>query len=87
MGGLPHVNVNIIIGQYGTTGRRDADGFSANSEFVDYLSYESMDNAVAASRTKVKDVVLERLGSFEYLFCHALHLVKMESPMSSRTCK
>ena len=56
--GLSHVNVKIIICQHGTSSRWNPHGLAANPEFVNHLSHEPVDNAVAATRTVVKDVIL-----------------------------
>ena len=65
---LDHVDIEIVVGQHGTSRRRDADRDAPDIQFIDHLGDQPVGDAVTASRTVVKDRVLHAFRSAKHFF-------------------
>jgi hypothetical protein len=74
--GLDHVDIEIVVGQNGASGRRDADRDAPDVQLIDHLGDQPVGDAVAASRTVVKDVLFHAFGSAKNL----LHFFVLVGP-------
>ena len=60
VGSFNPVDVNIIIGEDGTTHRRNAHSAVSESHFFNQFGYEFMNNTVAAARAIVHVIVVHQ---------------------------
>ena len=66
MGGLGDVDVEVVVGEHGTTHGGKAERSFAHVELVEHLGDEPMDRAVGATRAVVGVDQGERLGPCVY---------------------
>src|SRR3990172_243553 len=68
VGGFSHIDIKIVVGQYGTPCRRNTNDSFLKIQIIDYLSDEPVKDAMATPRTIVEWSLFQRFGSGEYLF-------------------
>jgi hypothetical protein len=76
MGGFSHIDIKIVIGQYGTPCRRNTDDSFLKLHLIDHLSDESVEDAVATPRAIMKGGLFQRFGSGKYFF----HIYRIATP-------
>jgi hypothetical protein len=72
-----HVDIEIIIGKNGASRRRNAYRDAPDVQLIDHFGDEPMGDAVAASRTVVKDCAFHTLRSAKNL----LHVSALMPPV------
>ena len=78
MSSLYPVDVDVVVGKYGTSDGRDADGLFFETHLVDDFGNEFMHHAVTAPRAVMHGVVVEQarllvnevLGLYDILISH-----------------
>ena len=63
---LDDIAAKIVIGHNGTSYRNNADGLALNTHLVNDLADQTVYNSVAASRTKVRRHIQQRLRMIKY---------------------
>ena len=60
MGSLLPVDVDVVVGKYGTTYGRDAHSLVGDSHLLYYLGYELVHDSVGATRAVVHIIVVQQ---------------------------